>query len=68
MVLKSGFRPTRIIAIWRGGVPIGVAVQELLDYFGVATDHIAIRASSYRGIDAHTDRVRIILTLSFKLS
>lgn len=26
MVAKSGFSPTFIVAIWRGGVPIGVAV------------------------------------------
>ena len=25
-VLKSGFRPTFMIAVWRGGVPIGIAV------------------------------------------
>jgi len=27
-VLASGFRPKVIIALWRGGAPIGVAVQE----------------------------------------
>ena len=31
-VLDSGFKPTFIIAIWRGGVPIGIAVQEYLEY------------------------------------
>lgn len=29
-VFSSGFEPTMIIAIWRGGVPIGIAVQEFL--------------------------------------
>lgn len=48
----SGFRPTVMVAVWRGGVPIGVAVQEFLSFAGVRTDHISIRTSSYDGIDA----------------
>ena len=58
-VLQSGFRPSFIVAIWRGGAPIGMAVQEFLDYFGVPTDHIAIRTSSYQGIDGRSSEVRI---------
>ena len=58
-VLESGFRPSFIVAIWRGGVPIGIAVQELLDYFGVHCDHIAIRTASYRDIDGRTPEVRV---------
>ena len=50
-ILESGFRPTMIIAIWRGGTPVGMAVQEILAYCGVASDHIAIRTSSYVGVD-----------------
>ena len=44
-ILESGFRPNFIVGVWRGGAPIGIAVQELLDYCGVETDHIAIRTS-----------------------
>jgi hypoxanthine phosphoribosyltransferase len=51
-VYKSGFRPTFIVAVWRGGAPIGAAVQEFLGFVGVPTDHIAIRTSSYHGIDS----------------
>jgi hypoxanthine phosphoribosyltransferase len=40
-----------IIAIWRGGTPVGMAVQETLAYCGVEADHIAIRTSSYTGVD-----------------
>lgn len=58
-VLTSGFRPSFIVAIWRGGAPIGTAVQEFLDYFGIPTDHIAIRTSSYQGIDGRATTVRI---------
>ncbi len=50
-ILESGFEPTMIIAIWRGGTPVGMAVQEVLAYCGVASDHIAIRTSSYVGVD-----------------
>ena len=50
-VLESGFRPTMIIAIWRGGTPVGMAVQEIMAYCGVESDHIAIRTSSYIGVD-----------------
>ena len=58
-VLESGFRPSFIVAIWRGGAPIGIAVQELLDYIGVESDHIAIRTSSYSGIDGRSSEVRV---------
>ena len=50
-VLESGFEPTLIIAIWRGGTPVGMALQEVLAYCGVESDHIAIRTSSYLGVD-----------------
>lgn len=58
-VVESGFRPTVMIAIWRGGAPVGVAVQELLAYQGIDTDHIAIRTSSYTGIDGRSSEIRI---------
>lgn len=50
-VLESGFEPTLIIAIWRGGTPVGMAVQEVMSYCGIEADHIAIRTSSYSGVD-----------------
>ena len=50
-ILESGFQPTLIIAIWRGGTPVGMAVQEILAYCGIESDHIAIRTSSYVGVD-----------------
>jgi uncharacterized protein len=58
-VLADGFKPTIITAIWRGGTPMGIAVQELLEYRGVTTDHIAIRTSSYSGIDGRSSEIRI---------
>jgi len=50
-ILESGFEPTLIIAVWRGGTPVGMAVQEIMSYCGVHSDHIAIRTSSYSGVD-----------------
>lgn len=58
-VLDSGFVPTHIVGIWRGGAPVGIAVQELLAYRGVETDHIAVRTASYTGIDQQAKEVRV---------
>ena len=58
-ILDSGFRPTHIVALWRGGTPVGIAVQELLDFCGVRTDHVAIRTSLYTGIGATAGRVQV---------
>jgi len=52
-VYASGFRPNFIVGIWRGGSPVGIVVQELLSYLGVETDHIAIRTSSYSGMQTY---------------
>ena len=58
-VLRNGFKPSFMIAVWRGGVPIGIAVQEYLAYHGVRTDHIAIRTASYSGIDEQSREIRV---------
>ena len=59
IILDSDFRPTHIVGIWRGGAPVGIAVQELLEYHGVMTDHIAVRTASYTGIDQQQDEVQV---------
>jgi hypoxanthine phosphoribosyltransferase len=58
-ILESGFRPHFIVGIWRGGAPVGITVQELLDFFGIHTDHISIRTSFYKGIDEHEAQIRV---------
>jgi hypoxanthine phosphoribosyltransferase len=58
-IYDSGFRPSFILALWRGAAPIGIAVQEFLAYRGVETDHIAVRTASYSGIDDQTPEVKI---------
>ncbi len=50
-ILESDFVPDYIVGVWRGGAPVGIAVQELLTYCGVTTDHIAIRTSLYTGVN-----------------
>ncbi|MCV6626212.1 MAG: phosphoribosyltransferase family protein [Cellvibrionaceae bacterium] len=58
-IYASGFRPNYIVGVWRGGTPVGIVVQELLEYCGVESDHIAIRTSSYEGIGKRSDNVRV---------
>ena len=58
-ILESGFAPTHLVGIWRGGAPVGIAVQELLAFHGVDCDHISIRTSSYSGIDRQDKEVRV---------
>lgn len=58
-IFLSGFRPDFIIGVWRGGAPVGIAIQEYLDCVGVPTDHIAIRTSSYTGINQQEKQVRV---------
>jgi hypoxanthine phosphoribosyltransferase len=49
-VLESGWRPDVLIALWRGGTPVGVAVHELLLYRGIPTAHMAVKCQSYSGL------------------
>ena len=58
-VVRSGFRPSFLVGVWRGGAPVGIAVQEVLEYHGIECDHISIRTSSYTGIDQRSTSVRV---------
>ena len=58
-VFESGYRPNYIVGVWRGGAPIGIAVQELLKVLGVNSDHIAIRTSYYTGISERLSLIHI---------
>lgn len=55
-IRNSGFRPDFLAGLWRGGSAVGIAVQEGLDHFGIATDHIAVR-TSYRGRESYEQMV-----------
>jgi hypoxanthine phosphoribosyltransferase len=58
-VFEDGFRPQFIIGIWRGGAPVGIAVQEYFDFKKVETDHIAVRTSSYYGINKQSKEIKV---------
>jgi hypoxanthine phosphoribosyltransferase len=58
-IFESGFRPDFIVGVWRGGAPVGIAVQECLDVLNVKSDHIAIRTSSYTGIGKRSKTVHV---------
>ena len=58
-VMDSGFLPDFIVGIWRGGTPVGIAVQELFEHNGIGSDHIAIRTSSYETIEQRGKTIRV---------
>ena len=63
-IYEAGFKPDFLVGLWRGGSAVGIAVQEGLDYFGVKTDHIAIRTSytgarSYSQMVSKADSIRV---------
>ena len=55
-IFEDGFRPDFLVGLWRGGSAVGIDVQEGLDYFGVPTDHIALR-TSYSGAPRYAQMV-----------
>lgn len=58
-ILEAEFKPDFLVGLWRGGSPVGIAVQEFLAYHGVEADHIPIRTSKYLGIDKAESAVRV---------
>lgn len=44
---ESDFKPSYILGVWRGGAPVGIAVQEVLETLDCPTNHFAIRTASY---------------------
>ncbi len=58
-LLQDSFRLDFIIGIWRGGAPIGIAVQEFFEFKNTSTDHIAVRTSSYYGINKQSKEIRV---------
>ena len=58
-IYESGYKPNYIIGVWRGGAPVGIAVQEFLSVLGIKSDHIAIRTSYYSGINQRSETVQV---------
>ncbi|MBC6905677.1 hypoxanthine phosphoribosyltransferase [Saccharophagus sp. K07] len=59
LIYQRNFYPDFIVGVWRGGAPVGIAVQEYLEFMGVHSDHIAIRTASYYGIDEQHKEVKV---------
>jgi hypoxanthine phosphoribosyltransferase len=59
LIYQRGFHPNFIVGVWRGGAPVGIAVQEYLEFMGVPSDHIAIRTASYYGIGEQHKEVKV---------
>ena len=55
-IYASDFRPDFIVGLWRGGSPVGIGVQDCLEYLGVASDHISIR-TSYTGMSTYPEMI-----------
>ena len=49
-VRASGWRPDVLIALWRGGAPVGISVHEFLKVTGWSVRHLPLKCSSYTGI------------------
>ena len=64
-VYDSGYRPDLLLAVWRGGTPVGIAVHEFLLYKGVEIAHTVVKVESYRGMDIRdepqVDRIEAVL-------
>jgi hypoxanthine phosphoribosyltransferase len=57
-ILDSGWEPEDLIALWRGGAPVGVSVHEFLHYHGLRPRHRVLKCQSYTGIQARNRNVQ----------
>lgn len=58
-VAESGFYPDLLIALWRGGTPVGVAMQEVFEFLELPCEHFAVRSASYRAPGEQQQHVRL---------
>ncbi len=49
-IWEDGYRPDFLVALWRGGAPPGIAIQEYFRYRGHDPYHTAIRTQSMEGV------------------
>lgn len=50
-IVRAGeWRPTVLLALWRGGAPVGVALHEYLSVTGWPLRHLPLKCASYTGI------------------
>ena len=60
-VKKSGWKPDILIALWRGGAPVGVALHEYFKVSGWNVRHIPLKCASYTGIGENAGTVEFTL-------
>lgn len=58
-IMESGYKPDLLLAIWRGGTPVGIGIQELLSLYRIPHQHFPIRTSHYADIDQRHDAVLV---------
>jgi len=58
-IYQDGLLPDFIVGIWRGGTPVGIAIQEYFQYAGISSDHISVRTSSYSSINQRNKSIRV---------
>jgi len=58
-IVDSGFQPTALLALWRGGTPIGIGIHEGLSYLGINAKHFALRTSYYDNNNQRKSTVQI---------
>ncbi|HEX9635889.1 MAG TPA: phosphoribosyltransferase family protein [Acidobacteriota bacterium] len=49
-IWDSGYRPNYLVGLWRGGTPVGAAIQEFFRVRGHDPYHTAIKTQSYVGL------------------
>ena len=57
IILNSGWAPDDMIALWRGGAPVGIIVHEFLYYHGFRPRHHILKCHSYTGIKSRNTEV-----------
>lgn len=57
LVVDSGWRPDVLLALWRGGAEVCVAMHEFMKASGIHVRHIPVKCSSYFGIGASSGKV-----------
>lgn len=56
-VRKSEWKPDIMIALWRGGAPVGVSMHEYFKVTGWQLQHIPLKCASYTGIGENSGSV-----------
>jgi len=58
-IYDSGFRPTFLIGLWRGGGPPAIAIEEFFRFKGIKMNNYPIKAVVYSGINKLNEKVKI---------